>query len=115
MKIKMSLNGVKIEGDYQKEGLMAYQARLKSPTKLGTQHIVDKLLQSDKDISLELKDTGGKWEFYMNGIYISHVLDSKYKAVGYRMKDLDHIDIIKEETKSGYNKITPIIYSKFDS
>ena len=46
----MSLNGVKIEGDYQKEGLMAYQARLKSPTKLGTQHIVDKLLQSDKDI-----------------------------------------------------------------
>ena len=51
----------------------------------------------------------------MNGIYISHVLDSKYKAVGYRMKDLDHIDIIKEETKSGYNKITPIIYSKFDS
>ena len=30
----MSLNGVKIKGDYQKEGLMAYQARLKSPTKL---------------------------------------------------------------------------------
>ena len=101
--------------DEHMEGLMAYQARLKSPTKLGTQHIVDKLLQSDKDISLELKDTGEKWEFYMNGIYISHVLDSKYKAVGYRMKDLDHIDIIKEETKSGYNKITPIIYSKFDS
>lgn len=50
---------------------MAYQARLKSPTKLGTQHIVDKLLQSDKDISLELKDTREKWEFYMNGIYIT--------------------------------------------
>ena len=30
----------------------------------------------------------------MNGIYILY--DSKYKAVGYRMKDLDHIDIIKE-------------------
>ena len=51
---------------------------------------------------------------YERNLY-RHVLDSKYKAVGYRMKDLDHIDIIKEETKSGYNKITPIIYSKFDS
>ncbi|UFA53807.1 hypothetical protein [Staphylococcus aureus] len=114
MKIIMSLDGTKIEEDYQKEGLMSYQARLKSPTKIGTQHIVDKLLQNDEDISFELKDTGEKWEFYMNEIYISHVLDSKYKAVGYRMKALNHIDIIKEETKSGYYKITPIIYSKFD-
>ena len=94
---------------------MAYQARLKSPTKLGTQHIVDKLLQSDKDISLELKDTKGKMGILYERNLYDHVLDSKYKAVGYRMKDLDHIDIIKEETKSGYNKITPIIYSKFDS
>ena len=64
----MSLNGVKLKVTIKK-GLMAYQARLKSPTKLGTQHIVDKLLQSDKDISLELKDTREKWEFYERNLY----------------------------------------------
>lgn len=114
MKISISLDGVSYENDYQKEGLMSYQARLKSPTKMGTQHIVDELLQGSERISLELKDTGEKWEFYMNDKYISHVLDSKYKAVGYRMSDLDHIGLVKEKTKSGYYKITPIIYSKFE-
>lgn len=91
---------------------MAYKAQLKSPTKMGTQHIVDKLINDNEEIKMELKDTGEKWEFYMNGEYISHVLDSKYKGVGYRMEDFDHLGLIKEKTKSGYFKIVPIVYSK---
>ena len=35
MNIHVSMNGFTIEGNYQKEGLMAYQAQLKSPTKWG--------------------------------------------------------------------------------
>ena len=112
MNIHVSMNGLFIEGDYQKKGLMAYQAQLKSPTKMGTQHIVDKLINDNEEIKMELKDTGEKWEFYMNGEYISHVLDSKYKGVGYRMEDFDHLGLIKEKTKSGYFKIVPIVYSK---
>lgn len=114
MKIHVSMNGITIEGNYQKEGFMAYQAQLKSPTKMGTQHIIDELINEDKEIKMELKDTGEKWEFYMNDKYISHVLDSKYKAVGYRMDEFDHLGLIKEKTKSGYFKIIPIVYSKFD-
>lgn len=113
MKINLSLDSISYENDYQKDGLMSYQAQLKSPTKIGTQHIVDDLIQNSEEISLELKDTGEKWKFYMNDKYISHVLDSKYKAVGYRMRDIDHIGLVKEKTKSGYYKIIPIIYSKF--
>lgn len=112
MNIHFSLDGVNVDGDYQKEGLMAYQAQLKSPNKMGTQHIIDKLINNDKEIKMELKDTGEKWEFYMNDQYISHVLDNKYKGVGYRMADFDHLGLIKEETKSRYIKIIPIIYSK---
>lgn len=112
MNIRLSMNGIAIEGNYQKEGLMAYQAKLKTPTKMGTQHIVDELINNDEEIKMELRDTGEKWEFYMNDKYISHVLDSKYKGVGYRMADFDHLGLIKEKTKSGYFKITPIIYSK---
>lgn len=112
--IHVTMDGISITGNYQKEGFMAYQAKLKSPTKIGTQHIIDELIDEDKEIKMELKDTGEKWEFYMNNKYISHVLDSKYKAVGYRMDAFDHLGLIKEQTKSGYFKITPIIYSKFD-
>ncbi|MDK9870166.1 hypothetical protein [Staphylococcus equorum] len=111
MKINVSLESLSIEGNYQKEGLLSYQAQLKSPTKIGTQHIVDEIIRTNKEIKMELKDTGDKWEFYMNDIYISHVQDRRYKAVGYRMADFDHLGIVKEETKSGYFKIIPIIYS----
>ena len=48
----------------------------------------------------------------MDDKYISHVLDSKYKGVGYRMEDFNHLGLIKEKTKSGYFKIIPIIYSE---
>lgn len=112
--IHVSMDGISITGDYQKEGFMAYQAKLKSPTKMGTQHIIDELINNDKEIKMELKDTGEKWEFYMNDKYISHVLDSKYTAVGYRMDAFDHLGLIKEKNKSGYFNITPIVYSKFD-
>lgn len=111
MKINISLDGINYENDYQKEGLMAYQARLKSPIKMGTQHIVDDLINSGEELNLKLKDSDEKWEFYINDKYISHILDSKYKAVGYRMNDFDHLGLVKEEMKSGYFKITPIIYS----
>ena len=112
MKINISLDGISYENNYQKEGLMAYQAQLKSPTKMGTQHIVDELINSGREIKMELKDTGEKWEFYMDDKYLSHVLDSKYKGVGYRMEDFNHLGLIKEKTKSGYFKIIPIIYSE---
>lgn len=112
MKINVSCTGLSIEGNYQKKGLLSYQAQLKSPTKTGTQHIVDELINSNKEIKMALKNTGDRWEFYMNDIYISDVQDRRYKAVGYRMNDFDHLGIVKEKTKSGYFKITPIIYSK---
>ncbi|GEQ07094.1 hypothetical protein EKQ61_06375 [Staphylococcus gallinarum] len=112
MKINLTLDNIYFDNDYHKENLLAYQARLKSPVKIGTQHIVEKMLNNDEELLLELKDTGDKWEFYINDNYISYVEDRRYKAVGYRMRDLDHIGLHKEQTKSGYYKITPIIYSK---
>ncbi|MBF7028884.1 hypothetical protein [Staphylococcus kloosii] len=114
MKIKLSIDDINYKNSYHKDGLTAYQARLKSPLKIGTQHIVEKLLQNNETLSLELKDTGERWEFYLNDNYISYVEDRRYKSVGFRMRDLDHLGLLKEETKSGYHKITPIIYSKIN-
>ncbi|PTJ29455.1 hypothetical protein BU035_00005 [Staphylococcus simulans] len=111
MKIKLSLNGIEVEGDYQKEGLMAYQARLKSLNKMGTQKLVDGLIESNEPLHLELKDENNKWKFYINDIFISEVLESKYKAVGYRMINFDHLELLIEKNKSENYKITPIIYS----
>lgn len=112
MNIHLNLNETTFGKYPQIEGLMTYEAQITSPRKFNTQTKLENILKTQDELIPELKDTGELYEFYLNDIFISCVLKSKYKGVKLRMKDLEHIDLLIEEQKSGEHKVTPIIYSK---
>lgn len=96
---------------YSKEwGGLRYQALMKSPKKMGTQELLNKIISENTKVELSFKDTGEKVKVYLNEEYISHVLDSKYNTVSIALENLDHADLNVEIQKNGDYKVTPYLF-----
>ncbi|KIH70041.1 hypothetical protein [Salinicoccus roseus] len=111
MKINLNLNGIEKNNYYKQWDGPRCQAHMKSPKKVGTQNVLNNIIENSNNIEVEFRNLEDKIEVYFNGEYISNVLDNKYKGVSRTLENLNHIELLIEQQKSGDYKVIPCLFS----